>query len=160
MLLDFNSPFFWLSLGLGIILVEFLLPGIFLLWIGAAGVLVALPAYFFPNVAAYKLVLFFIISMGFSLWVGIKYQTKRKDAANTLNKGISAYLGAEAVVATKPNNGNPFIRIYLGGTSYEAQCEDHVSINERVKVVSVDNGNIKVKKLTNINDPCVKSEIN
>lgn len=146
MFFDFNSPFFWLSFGLVLILLEFVVPGVFLLWVGAAGILVVIPAYLFPDATTYNLILIFIISMGISLWAGVTYQAKRFDASNKLNKGLSAYLGTEAVVAKGSSDDHPFIRIYLGGTTYKARCEDYVSTNDNVKVISVENNNITVEK--------------
>lgn len=141
-----SSPFLWLGLGLFLILLDLLVPGAYLLWIGLAALMVALPASLINTPSIYVLLILFALFMGVSVWIGIKIQARKSSVANQLNQGLKAYLGQTAIVAASQQETNGPIRIRLAGTSYPAYCNEEVNPGDSVCIISVEDGIIKVVK--------------
>ena len=149
---NLSSPFLWLSFGLGLILLELLLPGVYLFWIGLAALLVAIPAAFIDLDPVY-LALLFVLAMAISVGVGMKVQSRKKTNADTLNQGLDAYLGTGTTVAESMENGQQSVRIYLAGTTYRAVCHQPVNRGDRVKIIGMENGVFLIEK---VNYPALK----
>ncbi len=147
-LFTFSSPYWWLSLGLAFILLELLIPGIYLFWIGLAVLFVALPAGFMDLSATY-LVFFFVFFLALSVWIGMKVQARKNTQADHLNQGLASYVGTLTTVAQIDAQGQSPIRIHLAGTTYAAYCEQAVQVGDTVKVTAVDDGKLFIQKAAN-----------
>lgn len=141
-----GSPYLWLSLGLALILLELLLPGVYLFWIGLAALLVALPASLLETSAAY-LVLWFVIAMALSVWIGMKVQAQKQSKADTLNQGLEAYVNTVTTVAETEGVPLNTVRIHLAGTTYLASGPQNLQVGDTVQITSVKDGRFFIQKV-------------
>lgn len=151
--IDLNSPMVWLALGLVLVFLELLLPGVYLLWIGLAALLVALPASLISTPAPYLLLLFFAVFMGISVWIGLRSQARKSAAASKLNQGLHAYLGQTVTVLSGNTSSYQPIRVQLAGTSYNAYCDQLVKAGDKVQITQVEDGRISVSKIAPRSEP-------
>lgn len=141
-----GSPYLWLSLGLALILLELLLPGVYLFWIGLAALLVALPAGLLGISAAY-LALWFVIAMALSVWIGMKVQAQKQSKANSLNQGLEAYVNTVTTVAETEGMAPNTVRIHLAGTTYLASCSQRLKTGDTVQIISVKDGRFFIQEV-------------
>lgn len=141
-----SSPYWWLSLGLALILLELLLPGVYLFWIGLAALLVVVPAGFF-DLSAAPLAVLFVIALIISVWVGMKVQAQKQNKADSLNQGLEAYVGTRTTVAEIATAVPLTVRIHLAGTTYAASSQQPLQVGEAVKIVAVQDGRFFIQKV-------------
>ena len=135
----------WCVTGLMLVVVEMLVPGVFLLWIGigaaATGVIVAL-----TGIASWEIQSLVFIPLCFaSLYLGKKYIRKATSSDDsTLNRRLASYVGKGAEVAQAIVNGKG--RIRLGDTLWIAQGEDCPE-GTRVIVTAVEGSELLVARI-------------
>ena len=107
----------WWILGLGLIIVEVLVPGTFFLWMGVAALVVGFVTWLVPALAwEYQLMLFAILSLvsivGWRVW-----QRKHPDESDqpTLNRRAEQYIGRVFMLDTPIENGFGKVLIGLSG---------------------------------------------
>ncbi|MBE2895422.1 NfeD family protein [Pasteurellaceae bacterium HPA106] len=135
----------WLILGFILLIGELLLPGIFLLWFGVAGIIMAALTALFSLSTALSWVLFACIAIIFSLaWWRIQH---RKDQAddhhNDLNQRGVAMLGQTGRVLAFADNG--IGRGQFGDTTWRIQGND-LRIGDNITVTAVHGITLTVEK--------------
>jgi len=140
-----ENPLFWLSIGLILILLELIIPGVFLLWVGLGALMVTIPTYLIDPIAPYASLLLFVPSVVLMVWLGILWQRKAQNDRAKVNVGLSSYVGTTARVASVDPERKHEIRIWLAGTTYPATCEQTVGKNDYVKITAVHDGEIIVR---------------
>jgi len=97
--MDFSFDFFtawsWLSIGMALILIEMLAPGLIVVWFGASALVMALIVGFFPGMGwAIQLGIFSLMSLA-SLVVGRAYLKRNPVGSDeqSLNRRADQYVG-------------------------------------------------------------------
>ena len=142
-----NQDWIWLAIGVVLLIGEVLIPGIFLLWIGLAGLatgfLVAVASDISFEVQGTLFAVFSIVSV--IVGRNIMKNTPESEEAPTLNKKGAAMVGKNYVLASAIVNGEG--RVTVGDTVWAATGED-MPEGTQVTVTEVDGTRIHVKKVS------------
>lgn len=85
-----KNPLFWISIGVIIIALVFIIPGVYLLWIVLGAVFVALPTYLVDDLPVYVALLFLVPSILLTIWIGMLWRGKpKKEAPKVTIKKVS-----------------------------------------------------------------------
>lgn len=127
----------WWILALALIILETVLPGTFLLWMGISAIVLGLLAWLIPAMGwETQLMLFAILSLvsivGWRIW-----QRKHPDESDqpTLNRRAEQYVGRVFTLETPIENG--FGKVKVGDTLWRVKG-DEAPAGTRVKVQSAD----------------------
>lgn len=142
----FASYWYWFSLAAALLLLEILIPGIFLLWLGLGAIGVGVLLLLFPNAELAWQLAMLISSMSLSVLAGLKWQRKIiSQQPATLNLGLEGYLGRSAIVIQDFNQGRG--RIRLDDSSFPAKAIDFDAKAGQQVVISTIEENIFVVSL-------------
>jgi membrane protein implicated in regulation of membrane protease activity len=134
------GPWAWWVLGLGLLGAELLVPGVFLVWIGMAAILVGTLALLFWNDAFFgwhvQMPLFALLSVACVL-VGRRLLLRYDRPSDTplLNQPGRSLIGRTAVLEEPIAEGRG--RVRLGDTTWPVTGPD-LPVGSRVRVVSAD----------------------
>jgi len=140
-----QSSFFWLSLGLVFIILELLLPGVYLLWVGIGALLVAVPTFLFVALPLATILIILVVCVALAVWVGLQLQRRNQHASAQVNVGLDTYIGQRVYVATVSDHNPHELRILLAGTTYPAYCKAQVQPHDEVIIEKVHSGRFIVK---------------
>ena len=138
-MIDGYQPDFWhwWILGVGLVIIETLVPGAFFLWMGVAALVVGFVAWIAPAMAwEYQLMLFAILSLvaiaGWRMW-----SRKHPEETDhpTLNRRGEQYIGRVFELATPIENG--FGKVRVGDSLWRVKGED-TPVGAKVKVVGTE----------------------
>ncbi|MCK3654396.1 hypothetical protein A4G19_01020 [Pasteurellaceae bacterium Macca] len=138
----------WLIAGFILLILELVIPGVFVMWWGLAALIVSGITFFFPDLSlSLQGVIFASFSVLFSLlwWQFQHNKDKREDQHAVLNQRDHAMLGTEGVVVELLPNGTA--RGKFGDTTWRVQSysEEMLSLNQRISVVAVEGITLVVK---------------
>ncbi len=139
----------WMALGLVLLALEIMVPGIFLLWIGIAAIIVGTLTLVIGNAAMWswqlQIVLFLILSL-VSAYIGKKVMAKGDGVSDEpfLNQRAEQLVGRTATLAEPINEGRG--RIKLGDTQWRVNGPD-LPVGTKVKVVSTDGSELSVERM-------------
>lgn len=139
----------WMALGLVLLGLEIVVPGIFLLWIGIAAIIVGALTLMIGDVAMWswqlQIVLFLILSL-VSAYIGKKVMAKSEGVSDEpfLNQRAEQLVGRTATLAEPIAEGRG--RIKLGDTQWRVSGPD-LPVGAKVKVVSTDGSELSVEKM-------------
>jgi len=142
-----HTPLFWLSAGLALILLELLLPGVYLLWIGLGALLVAIPTYLFKGWPLYVYLIFLVLFVAISVWLGVRIQKKAERAPKTVNVGLQDYVGMEVQVIQGCTQANGAVRISLAGTTYPARSQTPIQAGQYATIAAVERDQLIIAPL-------------
>ncbi len=131
----FVSPWPWVIVGAILVGLEIVAPGVFLLWIGLAAVIVGLSVLVAPELPmAWQLLVFALAMLG-SIGIGFAIQrTGRISAtATTLNRERDALIGCQVEAVDDFNGGRGRIRV--GDTTYNAESGTPVIAGARLRII-------------------------
>lgn len=134
----------WLIIGFVLLILELMIPGVFLMWWGFAAIIVALIAHFLPFSG--QIVVFAVLATVFSLvwWKYSHHKNSRKDQASELNIREHHLIGTignvEEIVA-----GN-IIRAKFGDTTWKVQGDD-LQVGDKVQVEKAEGIVLFVRKI-------------
>jgi inner membrane protein len=142
----------WMALGLILLALEILVPGIFLLWIGIAAIVVGTLSLMFGDAAIWsspiwtwqlQVVLFLVLSL-VSAYVGKKVMANGSDASDQplLNQRAEQLVGRTATLAEPIAEGHG--RIKLGDTQWRITGPD-LPVGSEVKVISTNGSELAVE---------------
>ena len=144
--------YYWLILGMLLILAEMLVPSFTLLWFGLAGLLVGLLLLLVPDLdLSYQLLIWAFSSIGFTL---LWFKYFKPLMVDRTKAGISreAVTGETGIVIRAPHEevrGTVrFPMPLLGSDEWEFICVGACSVGDRVEVIDV-SGNTLVVKIKN-----------
>jgi inner membrane protein len=141
------GPWNWMALGLVLLALEIMVPGIFLLWIGIAAIIVGSLTLMIGGAAFWtwqlQIVLFLILSL-VSAYIGKKVMAKGDDVSDEpfLNQRAEQLVGRTATLAEPISDGRG--RIKLGDTQWRVNGPD-LPVGTKVKVVSTDGSELSVE---------------
>ncbi len=141
--LIFSSWWHWLIAAALLLILEILVPGIFLLWLGLGAALTSLFLLLFPDAGPAWQLLALATSIGVSVLAGLKWQKKliRRQPTH-LNQGLDGYIGQHALVSQDFAQG--LGRIRIEDSSWPALCEQPLTAGQRVTIRAVEEGYFQV----------------
>ncbi|EJF90440.1 NfeD family protein [Bartonella tamiae] len=143
------GPWNWIIFGFLLLLLEVLLPGVFLMWFGIGALLTALLIMILGDVADFstwqsQIVIFLIFSV-LMVMVGRQFFQRKADSDQPLlNKKTDELFGKTVVLSDPIINGEGRIRI--DDTIWRINGPDLES-GTRIKILSFDNGVFIVEKV-------------
>jgi membrane protein implicated in regulation of membrane protease activity len=143
------GPWNWMALGLVLLGLEIVVPGIFLLWIGIAAIIVGTLTLMIGGAAFWtwqlQIILFLILSL-VSAYIGKKVMAKGDGVSDEpfLNQRAEQLVGRTATLAEPISDGRG--RIKLGDTQWRVSGPD-LPVGTKVKVVSTDGSELSVERM-------------
>jgi len=135
----------WIVFGLGLVMLEMLLPGFVLIWVGAGAILVGGLLYIFPELSwQWQFFVFSIFSVlslyGWRMWS--KNNVADDPDSGVLNQRGKALIGRETLLIEPIVNGVG--RIQVDDTFWRVNGND-LETGKLVRVVDVDGATLKVE---------------
>lgn len=140
----------WFIVGLVMILLEFMQPGLVIVFFGAGAWVVSLLAYLdILETLTSQILVFGVVSLGLLLalrrWVKDKFYGHVGDKQN-LNENLDEFTGKPVVVLQDVIPGQPGGKIEFKGTTWSAISEEEIKQGETALIVALDGLTIKIKK--------------
>jgi membrane protein implicated in regulation of membrane protease activity len=135
----------WMIIAIILIGFEFMVPGIYFMWVGFAALLLSGITFFFPDISlAFQLLLFSVFAVGL-VYAGKKYLMEKTDRSDdsTLNLRGRQYIGRTYEVAVAFKNGKGKIKVE--DTLWTAIGPKSLAVGESVKVVDIDGTRLMVE---------------
>jgi len=135
----------WMIIAIILIGFEFMVPGIYFMWVGFAALLLSGITFFFPNISlAFQLLLFSVFAVAL-VYAGKKYLMEKTAASDdsTLNLRGRQYIGRTYEVAVAFKNGKGKIKVE--DTLWTGIGPKSLAVGESVKVVDIDGTRLKVE---------------
>lgn len=136
----------WLVFGFVLLIVELILPGVFIMWWGFAAIILSVLVAFWPDLAqGAQATVFAMLAIVFSLiwWKYQRSKDEQDDRSSQLNSREHAMLGARGVVVEILENG--VARGKFGDTTWRMTGEN-LHIGDKVQVQQVEGITLLVKK--------------
>lgn len=138
-----NSHWYWLVGGLGLLALELLAPGVYLVWVGLAALLTGLLAFVVPLPA--ELATFAVLAVGATLLGRRWYRDHPVVTSDPLLNDRAARLVGEIVTVVEAVDGGRG-RVKVGDGVWSARGES-AHEGERVRVIDYDGQMLIVKSL-------------
>ncbi len=139
----------WFLIGIALLLLEFMLPGLIVFFFGVGACIVAVVCLFTDISINSQLVIFILSSVASLLllrkWlkgIFIGHVTSRQD----ITQKIEEFVGQRAVVVKKITPKMPG-KVELHGTNWQARADAEIEEGQAVEVIGKDNITLKVKGL-------------
>jgi len=147
---DFLRPeIIWFLIGLALLIMEFVLPGLIIAFFGVGAWIVALVCLI-TDIGINTQLIIFIVSSVLSLlflrkWlkgIFIGHSVSKQD----LKEDIEEFIGQKAVVkeTIKPKAGG---KVEFHGTNWLAEADEEIAVETVVEIVGKENITLKVKTL-------------
>jgi len=145
--LDILTFWHWMVLGIALIVIELLAPGIWFLWLGIGAISTGLIVLFLPDLSWRLQAVVFSGFSVVSIMLGrmIMHKTKQAEEHPTLNRRIERYMGRVFVLENDTNLGYGDVRI--GDSIWRVQLTDattQLAAGAKVVVTGVDGSTLKV----------------
>lgn len=137
----------WLILGFVLLIAEITIPGIFLLWWGAAAIVIAGIMALFPSFSLTTLgISYAVLALVLSIiWWKYQHGKDQRDQRKTvLNQRDHAMIGSKGKV--EKMTGEDIGRGYFGDTTWRIQGE-HLAAGDAIEVIGVRGITLFVRKL-------------
>lgn len=145
-LIDFlaaNAPWSWIIAGMVLLALELLAPGVFLVWLGIAGIATGLVVFIQPMAWPWQWLLFALFSLVSILaWLRWSRSSKSQSDSPYLNRRAQSFVGHEAVLEQPITAG--FGRLPLGDTIWRISGPD-LPAGHRVRIVGYEGPVLKVE---------------
>lgn len=137
----------WLSIGFLLLILELMIPGVFLMWWGLAAMITALSAKFFPTLSLGELfTIFALFAVLFSLiWWKIQRNRDQVDDRQTDLNSREHHLTGMVGVVVEVVSGN-IIRAKFGDTTWKV-IGDNLQLGDNVEVLKVEGITLLVRKI-------------
>lgn len=134
----------WLIAGFLLLIIELILPGVFLMWWGFAAILTAATATLFP--LSGQITLFALLAILFSLiwWKYQRGKDQTDDNQTELNAREHHLIGSYGVIEEITTSG--IIRAKFGDTTWKVQG-DNLQVGDKVKVLKAEGIVLSVRKI-------------
>ena len=134
----------WWGLGALLVVLEVVVPGTFLLWMGVSAGVIGVIVYFAQDLAwEIQFALFAVFSLA-SIFLSRKYLQQKKDDKSSLSARGKRYLGTVVTVEESIVNGIGKVRVE--DTVWRAQG-DNVAAGGRVKITDIMGATFEVEKI-------------
>lgn len=139
----------WVLGGLGLVLLELVLPSFFVIWFGLGALLVGLSMLALPTLSLTAQIALWITTsvMMVVLWFSVFKRSQHKTLIGTAAGEVIGEVGLlVSAVAPFQRGKVRFQRPLLGAEEWVCMAETAITAGERVRVVSVEGNFIKVAK--------------
>ena len=138
-----DPHWFWLSIGVGLAVLEMLLPGFFLIWLAGAAIVVGLIAWVVPIPFVGQVALFAVLAIGAVFWARRYLKDNPIESDDPLlNQRGARYIGEVVTLVTAIQDGRG--RAKIGDGEWPVRGPD-AAVGARVRVVSADGGALVVE---------------
>ncbi len=140
---EIDQHWFWLSIGLGLAVLEMLLPGFFLIWLAGAALVTGLVVWVLPLPFAAQVAMFAVLSIGAVFWAR-RYMRDNPIATTDplLNQRGARYVGEVVTLVTPIQDGRG--RAKIGDGEWPVRGPDAAE-GSKVRVVSAEGGTLVVE---------------
>lgn len=139
----FTSYWYWFIAAAGLLILEIILPGIFLVWLGLAAALVGMFLVLVPDAGPAWQLAVLAGSICAAVAAGLKWQKKlRHQQPNHLNQGLEGFIGRNVHVSQTFQHGHG--RIQLEDSSYAATSSAKLAEGQRAVIIAVEHGKLVV----------------
>ena len=135
-----HTHWIWWILAVGLVCLEMVVPGTFLLWFGLAAGLIGLVAYYFPEISLVWQLFGFTLTSALMLIVCFRY-FRHPIVENTLNRKSAQLIDQTCLTETAIKHGMGMVRI--GDSVWSAKGSD-LPAGRLVKVVAVEGNTLVV----------------
>lgn len=144
----FSPQLIWFLIGLVLAILEFFIPGVIVIFFGFGAWVTALLVWIFDFGLNTQLVIFLVSSLVLLLVLRRKMKSifvgqSEDDALDDLDELIG-----KKVKVTEAINTNESGTVLLNGTSWKAEAEEAIAIDEIVEITEKNNLTLKVKPIT------------
>lgn len=140
----------WIVAGIGLMLIEIILPSFTVLWFGAGAVTVGVLLLVFPGITlTTQVVLWTVLSLLYTtLWFKyVKPMSIDRTKAGLSREAIIGEIGQVMVVPNSERRGLlRFPAPILGSDEWQFICEEGLAIGDRVEVVDLSGNSLIVSK--------------
>lgn len=149
---DFLKPeVIWFLLGIILLVMEFAVPGIFILFFGIGAILVALVCLIFNPDPSLNVQLIIFIGSSFLLLVVLRRWLKsifigREKEGQSFDDTIDDIIGQKVIVARDIKPGLPG-KVEFRGTLWNAEAGESIKKGTPVEITAKDNITLTVKKI-------------
>jgi len=145
-----NPGYVWMIAGLVLLFLEFVIPGVILVFFGIGAILTAAGYWFglLPSLAA-QLSCFCIVSL-LSLFTLRKYFSrflKGKVADTNEFSNAAEFIGKTAKVTTEVTPDDDRGRVDFDGSDWKATSDSKIEVGQVVKIIEMKNITFKVKPI-------------
>lgn len=132
------GPWNWVAIGLALVALEIVVPGVFLLWLGLAALIVGTLSLMFHNASFWPWEFQVVVFVGLSIalaWFGKRIMDKGNESDEPLlNMRSEQMIGRLATLTEPVTNG--YGRIKIGDTLWRVKGPE-LATGAQVKVTSV-----------------------
>lgn len=129
-----NVSLIWFFIGLGLLIAEFVIPGLIVIFFGAGAWAVAILTLIFPLGVEIQLTVFLLVAV-LSLFLLRRQLLSRRDrGAGELKDELVGSMGEVRVEISPHKSGSVFAQ----GTSWEAVSDTTIAVGKRVRIVASD----------------------
>ncbi len=141
----------WIIFGIALMLSEIVLLSFFILWFGAAAIVIGCLLYLFPDLpTTWQILLWAILSTGLA-WGWFKYLKPLsidKTKAGLSKEAISGEIGLVLSVSNEQKRGKlRFPAPILGDDVWLIMSQDNLTVGDSVSVLDVSGNTLIVKKM-------------
>ena len=142
----FSPAFWWAMVGIGLMLCEFVMPGLILFFFGLGALFTALLVWLFPMSLTLQLAIFAIASLVFlfglrRLLKPIFTGKETGVSEGSLSEGMSGQEAKVSVIIVPGTAG----RVMLNGTTWKAESDENLDVGQTVVVVGQKSLTLMVK---------------
>lgn len=147
--LIFASHWYWLIAAAVLLILEIIVPGIFLIWLGLGAALVGLFLLVVPGADPAWQLLALAVSICIAVAAGLKWQRKLvRQQPSALNLGLEGFIGRTAQASQAFEHG--LGRVRLEDSTYAARSNNLLESGQPVRVIAVDGETLIVESLGSI----------
>jgi membrane protein implicated in regulation of membrane protease activity len=141
----------WIVFGIALMLSEIVLLSFFILWFGAAAIVIGCLLYLFPGMSTtWQILLWAILSTGLA-WAWFKYLKPLsidKTKAGLSKEAISGEIGLVLSVPNEQKRGKlRFPAPILGDDEWLIMSQDDLTVGDSVSVLDVSGNTLIVRKM-------------
>lgn len=136
----------WLVFGLGLIVLEILLPSAIFLWPGIAAIFIGILAFIVPSISATTFILIWaVLSVSFAFgWQMYRKSNPVNTPISSMNKRGTQYVGRHFTLLKDIINGVGELNV--DDTRWKIISNFDHSVGTRVKVIAVEGTSLRVEE--------------
>ncbi len=145
--MEFSPILIWFIVGLVMALLEFVIPGLIVVFFGAGAWITAILVWIFPGMAVWVQLMSFTV-LSIAALILLRRQLKKRffsDQEGAESEGVDDYIGRKAVVEKAIANGEG--KILYRGVSWEAYADEDIPEGASVVITGKDSIKLKVKPI-------------
>lgn len=145
--MDISPIIIWFIVGLVLILMEFVIPGLVIVFFGLGAWVTAVLVAIFPEMAFWVQMMIFTVFSVATLVLLRRSLKKRffSDQEGAESEGVDDYIGKTAVVVEDIRDGEG--KVDFRGTSWSAISDEDIPKGSKVKIIEKESIKLKVESI-------------